>query len=79
MSTASTLPIAFAPLHDELVLEASIALRDALDRLETVRGQRGDPQSVENARRAALGLVVEAQELLHRAELAAVGVHGGSR
>lgn len=79
MSTAPTLPVAFAPLHDELMLEAGITLRDALARLEDVRAHRGGPPSVEVARREAIALVAEAQELLHRAELAAVGVHGELR
>lgn len=76
MSSAPTLPVAFAPLHDELVLEARITLRDALVRLEELRAHGGGPQSVDAARREALALVAEAQDLLHRAELAAVGVHG---
>lgn len=76
MPSAPTLPVAFAPLHDELVLEAGIALRDALVRLNDARALRGGPDDVEAARHDALVLVAEAQELLHRAELAAVGVHG---
>jgi hypothetical protein len=76
MSHAPTLPVAFAPLHDELVFEARITLRDALVRLEELRAHGAGPESVDAARREALALVTEAQELLHRAELAAVGVHG---
>lgn len=78
MSTTPTLPIAFAPLHDELILEAGITLRDALDRLDAARVQGGGLQGVDDVRREALALVVAAQELLQRAEMAAVGVHGGS-
>lgn len=76
MLTAPTMPVAFAPLHDELILEAGITLRGALARLEQARAQRDDPERVDAARRETLALVAEAQELLHRAELAAVGVHG---
>ena len=76
MSSAPTLPAAFAPLHDELVFEARITLRDALVRLEVARAHGSGPQSVDAARREALALVAEAQDLLHRADMAAVGVHG---
>jgi hypothetical protein len=76
MSSAPTLPVAFAPLHDELVLEARITLRDALVRLEEARAQGGGARGADAARREALALVAEAQELLQRAELTAVGVHG---
>lgn len=79
MGSTSILPEAFAPLHDELVLEAGITLRDALVRLEEARAQGGGPQEVDVVRREALALVTDAQELVRRAELAAVGVHGTPR
>jgi hypothetical protein len=79
MRNTSTLPVASTPLHDELILEADATLRTALVRLEEVRAQGGGPQSVRGARRETIALVVEAQELLYRAERAALGVHGASR
>ncbi len=79
MRSTPSLPVAFAPLHDELVLEAGITLRDALVRLEEARTRAGGPRDVNSARRKALALVADAQELLHRAELAAVDVHGAPR
>ena len=79
MRSTPTLPEAFAPLHDELVLEARITLRDALVRLEEAHAQGSVPHDVDVARCEALALVADAQELLQRAELAAVGVHGTPR
>jgi hypothetical protein len=68
---------AFARLHDELMLEATTALRDALSRLEASR--RDEPEALAAARHEAIELAVVALELLHRAELAAVGVHETAR
>ena len=79
MRRTSTLPAVPAPLHDELVLEAGITLRDALARIEEARTRGGGPHDVEDARREALALVTEAQDLLRRAAPAAVGVVGARR
>ena len=70
-------PEAFAHLHDELMLEATTTLRDALSRLEAHR--RDEPERLAAARHEAIELAVVALELLHRAELAAVGVHESAR
>jgi hypothetical protein len=70
-------PAAFEHLHDELMLEATTALRDALTRLEAPR--HDEPDRVAAARHEAIELAVVALELLHRAELAAVGVHETAR
>lgn len=79
MRRTPTLPAVSPPLHDELVLEAGITLRDALARIEEVRARGGGPHDVEDARREALALVTEAQHLLRRADPAAVGVVGARR
>lgn len=79
MRSTSPLAVVSAPLHDELVLEAGIALRDAIARIEGVRANEGGPHDVHGARREALALVADAQQLLHRAELAAADVDGTPR
>jgi hypothetical protein len=70
-------PAAFAHRHDQLMLEAATTLRDALTRIEEPRHE--GPEKVAAARHEAIELAVVALELLHRAELAAVGVHETAR
>ena len=54
-----------APLHDELVLEASITLREALSQIETRRQAAPDGHSAVGYDTSAL--VATALELLQRA------------
>jgi hypothetical protein len=71
------LPPAFAPVHDELVADARTTLLAAASRLD---GAHEAPEGVaEGACREAIELAVLALELLHRAELAAIGVHEATR
>ena len=70
-------PPAFAPLHDELVVEARQTLQEAAVRLE--RPHLAPEGTTEHSCREAIELAVVALELLHRAELAAVGVHEAGR
>lgn len=69
----SSTPDAFAPVHDELVQEARLTLQNAAQRLEAPTSAGAD--DMQEARQSAIELAVVAMELLHRAELAAVGVH----
>lgn len=71
MATAT--PDAFASVHDDLALEAGQVLHEAASRLERPMGP--SPAVSHDARREAIDLAVLALELLHRAELAALGVH----
>ncbi len=75
MRSATSVPTAFAPLHDELVLEAGITLRTALARLEQARERHEQPGRLDAARRESIELIEAAGELLRRADYAAVGVH----
>lgn len=75
MTSATHLPRAFAPLHDELVLEAGITVRTALARLEQARDHRQQPDRSEAARHESIELIDAAGQLLRRAEYAAVGIH----
>lgn len=61
--------------HDELLLEACITLREALQRLEAVRAHSGRlaPAIAAEERRAASRLVATAIELLDRSEETTVG------
>ena len=70
--------LAFAGLHDELLLEAAITLRSALEEIEEARGRQVDGE-VATRRHAAIELTAATLEILQRAELAAVGVHESTR
>lgn len=74
MSNATTMPASFAPLHDELVLEAAITLRTALTHLEQARDHR-QPQRRTAARHNSIELIDTAGQLLRRAEHATPDVH----
>jgi hypothetical protein len=66
MSPTTRPPPAPTSLHDELVFEASITLREALARLEARRQASAPDASA--ARHDTVELVATALELLHRAE-----------
>lgn len=71
------LPPAFAPVHDELVEDARTTLLAAARRLD---GAHATPEgTTESTCREAIELAVVALELLHRAELASIGVHEAAR
>lgn len=75
MTSATDVPQAFAPLHDELVLEAGITLRTALARLEQARDHHQQRERSQAARHESIELIELASRLVRRAEYAAVGVH----
>jgi hypothetical protein len=78
MSAALHPSVAVQPLHDELIFEATITLRDALQRLEAVRAVSLHRPSDAVAQRRSAGLLLSAaMELLHRAEATAQSARVG--
>lgn len=72
-SAASGERIAFASLHDELLHETALALREALAHVDEAR-LSPDDEVTSRARSDAGDRILAAADLLHRADLAAVGV-----